>query len=92
MSATTTGHVSWSLEDNEYYDETETDTSTTSDSEWDTDTEWDTDCETDTGSDTGSDTDLSDEFDDYVDAGTVGIRFLRLMTELRRRAYGTERN
>ena len=86
MSATTTGHVSWSLEDNEYYDETETDTSTTSDSEWDTD------CETDTGSDTGSDTDLSDEFDDYVDAGTVGIRFLRLMTELRRRAYGTERN
>ena len=76
MSNQERGHVTWVLED-----ESDTDTGDESvmtlysESETETDTEFETDTE-------------SEMEDDYVQAGTTGIRFLRLMRELRSRQYG----
>ena len=76
MSNQERGHVTWVLED-----ESDTDTGDESvmtlysESETETDTEFETDTE-------------SEMEDDYVRAGTTGIRFLRLMRELRSRQYG----
>ena len=65
--------VTWDLDSNEYLDETETDTGEESYS----------DCTTDT------DTEEDDSWiDDYVDAGVVGIRFLRVLRQLRQLTYG----
>lgn len=78
MSNQERGHVTWALED-----ESDTDTGDESvmtlysESETETDTEFETDTETE-----------SEMEDDYVQAGTTGIRFLRLMRELRSRQYG----
>lgn len=82
MSNQERGHVTWVLED-----ESDTDTGDESvmtlysESETETDTEFETDTETDTETE-------SEMEDDYVRAGTTGIRFLRLMRELRSRQYG----
>ena len=78
MSNQERGHVTWVLED-----ESDTDTGDESvmtlysESETETDTEFETETDTE-----------SEMEDDYVRAGTTGIRFLRLMRELRSRQYG----
>ena len=65
--------VTWDLGNNEYLDETETDTGEESYS----------DCTTDT------DTEEDDSWiDDYVDAGVVGIRFFRVLRQLRQLTFG----
>ena len=70
--------MTWVLED-----ESDTDTGDESvmtlysESETETDTEFETETDTE-----------SEMEDDYVRAGTTGIRFLRLMRELRSRQYG----